>query len=146
MAEHPTHSPLYRSGPFRRSGTRCSLFLFDYVQRRMVAPESAIDPEDDQGHIERHRKDEKGNRVEERLVAQCGQDGAADGFNIMPPLLPAQLDVFSAEVIPILQRRRLFRTEYQGSRLREHYGLPWPKSVFDDPAWTAEPLNAVAGV
>src|SRR5215469_9289606 len=37
----------------------------------MVAPESAIDPEDDQGHIDRHRKDEKGNRVEERLVAQC---------------------------------------------------------------------------
>ena len=74
------------------------------------------------------------------------QDGAADGFNIMPPLLPAQLDVFSAEVIPILQRRRLFRAEYQGSRLREHYGLPWPKSVFDDPAWTAEPLQDVAGV
>jgi FMN-dependent oxidoreductase (nitrilotriacetate monooxygenase family) len=74
------------------------------------------------------------------------QDGAADGFNIMPPLLPAQLDVFSAEVIPILQHRRLFRTEYEGSMLREHYGLPWPKSVFDDPAWTAEPLQTVAGV
>ncbi len=74
------------------------------------------------------------------------QHGAADGFNIMPPLLPAQLDVFSAEVIPILQRRRLFRTEYEGSMLREHYGLPLPKSVFDDPAWKAEPLQAVAGV
>jgi FMN-dependent oxidoreductase (nitrilotriacetate monooxygenase family) len=73
-------------------------------------------------------------------------DGAADGFNIMPPLLPAQLDVFSAEVIPILQRRKLFRTEYEGTMLREHYGLPWPKSVFDDPNWTAEPLQAVAGV
>ena len=73
-------------------------------------------------------------------------DGAADGFNIMPPLLPAQLDVFSAEVIPILQRRGLFRTEYQGTTLREHYGLPLPASVFDDPAWTAEPLQAVAGV
>jgi FMN-dependent oxidoreductase (nitrilotriacetate monooxygenase family) len=74
------------------------------------------------------------------------QDGAADGFNIMPPLLPAQLDVFRAEVIPILQQRRLFRTEYEGSMLREHYGLPWPKSVFDDPAWKAEPLQDVAGV
>jgi FMN-dependent oxidoreductase (nitrilotriacetate monooxygenase family) len=74
------------------------------------------------------------------------RDGAADGFNIMPPLLPAQLDVFSAEVIPILQRRKLFRTEYEGTMLREHYGLPWPKSVFDDPNWTAEPLQAVAGV
>ena len=80
------------------------------------------------------------------LIEDWFQDGAADGFNIMPPLLPAQLDVFSAEVIPILQQRRLFRTEYEGSMLREHYGLPWPKSVFDDPAWTAEPLQAVAGV
>jgi hypothetical protein len=74
------------------------------------------------------------------------EDGAADGFNIMPPLLPAQFDVFSAEVIPILQRRGLFRTEYGGTMLREHYGLPWPKSAFDDPAWTAQPLDAVAGV
>jgi hypothetical protein len=32
-----------------------------------------------------------------------------------------------SEVIPILQRRNLFRTEYEGSMLREHYGLPWPK-------------------
>jgi hypothetical protein len=54
--------------------------------------------------------------------------------------------VFSAEVIPILQRRGLFRVEYEGSTLREHYGLPWPKSVFADPTWTAEPLQAVAGV
>jgi hypothetical protein len=30
--------------------------------------------------------------------------------------------------------------------LREHYGLPWPPSVFDDPAWTGAPLEAVAGV
>jgi hypothetical protein len=56
----------------------------------------------------------------------------------MPPLLPTQLDVFSAEVIPILQRRGLFRTEHTGTMLREHYGLPWPTSVFDNSAWTAE--------
>src|SRR6267142_1125678 len=80
------------------------------------------------------------------LIEDWFTDGAADGFNIMPPLLPAQLDVFSAEVIPILQQRRLFRTEYEGSMLREHYGLPSPKSVFDDPAWAAEPLQDVAGV
>jgi hypothetical protein len=54
--------------------------------------------------------------------------------------------VFSAEVIPILQHRGLFRTEYEGAMLREHYGLPWPASVFDGPAWKAEPLEAVAGV
>jgi len=67
------------------------------------------------------------------LMEDWFADGAADGFNIMPPLLPAQLEVFSAEVIPLLQRRGLFRTDYTGTALREHYGLPWPASVFDDP-------------
>jgi FMN-dependent oxidoreductase (nitrilotriacetate monooxygenase family) len=52
--------------------------------------------------------------------------GAADGFNVMPPLLPWQLEVFTAEVVPILQRRGRFRREYQGRTLREHYGLPRP--------------------
>ena len=80
------------------------------------------------------------------LIEDWFTDGAADGFNIMPPLLPAQLDAFATQVIPILQRRGLFRTEYQGTMLREHYGLPWPPSVFDDPAWTGAPLEAVAGV
>ena len=80
------------------------------------------------------------------LIENWFTDGAADGFNIMPPLLPAQLDAFSAEVIPILQRRGLFRMEYEGTMLREHYGLPWPASVFDDPGWKAELQEAVAGV
>ena len=65
------------------------------------------------------------------LIVDWFEGGAADGFNIMPPLLPAQLDVFSAEVIPLLQRRGLFRTAYEGTTLREHYGLDWPKSAFD---------------
>jgi FMN-dependent oxidoreductase (nitrilotriacetate monooxygenase family) len=64
------------------------------------------------------------------LIEDWFTDGAADGFNIMPPLLPAMLDVFSAEVIPILQRRGLFRTAYEGSTLREHYGLDRPVSQF----------------
>ena len=80
------------------------------------------------------------------LIEDWFTDSAADGFNIMPPLLPAQLDAFSAEVIPILQRRGLFRTEYAGTMLREHYGLPWPESVFDDPAWTPELHDAAAGI
>jgi FMN-dependent oxidoreductase (nitrilotriacetate monooxygenase family) len=68
------------------------------------------------------------------LIEDWFNDGAADGFNIMPPLLPVQLDVFSAEVIPILRRRGLFRTEYAGTTLREHYGLDWPRSAFDEGA------------
>ena len=80
------------------------------------------------------------------LVEDWFTDGAADGFNVMPPLLPAQLDVFTAEVIPLLQRRGLFRTEYTGTTLREHYGLPRPASIFDDPTKRFEPGEFVAGV
>lgn len=71
------------------------------------------------------------------LIEDWFTDGAADGFNVMPPLLPNMLEVFSAEVIPILQRRGLFRTEYSGTTLREHYGLDWPQSAFE-PAAAAE--------
>jgi FMN-dependent oxidoreductase (nitrilotriacetate monooxygenase family) len=81
------------------------------------------------------------------LIEDWFSDGAADGFNLMPPVLPAQFDAFSAEVIPILQRRGLFRTEYSGHMLREHYALPWPASVFDDPGWTPEPQDeGAAGI
>ncbi len=59
------------------------------------------------------------------------EDRAADGFNVMPPVLPAMLEVFVAEVIPLLQRRGLFRTAYEGETLRAHYGLEQPESQFD---------------
>jgi FMN-dependent oxidoreductase (nitrilotriacetate monooxygenase family) len=51
---------------------------------------------------------------------------AADGFNLIPPLLPSSLDEFVDLVIPELQRRGLFRTEYTGTTLREHLNLPRP--------------------
>ena len=57
-------------------------------------------------------------------------EGAADGFNVMPPLYPQLLDTFVEQVVPILQERGLFRTEYAGSTLREHYGLPRPESQY----------------
>lgn len=52
--------------------------------------------------------------------------GAADGFNVMPPLLPAVLEDFVDYVVPLLQDRGLFRREYTGTTLREHYGLARP--------------------
>jgi FMN-dependent oxidoreductase (nitrilotriacetate monooxygenase family) len=52
--------------------------------------------------------------------------GAADGFNIMPPYFPSELDIFVDQVIPILQRRGLFRTAYEGTTLRDHLGLARP--------------------
>lgn len=60
------------------------------------------------------------------LIEDWFSDGAADGFNLMPPLLPSMLDVFIAEVVPLLQKRGLFRTCYEGCTLRDHFGLPRP--------------------
>jgi alkanesulfonate monooxygenase SsuD/methylene tetrahydromethanopterin reductase-like flavin-dependent oxidoreductase (luciferase family) len=54
------------------------------------------------------------------------ENGAADGFNFMPPSIPDQLEVFVDNVIPILRQRGLFRTEYEGTTLRDHYGLDLP--------------------
>ena len=50
----------------------------------------------------------------------------SDGFNVMFPYLPEGLDDFVDKVVPELQRRGLFRREYQGSTLRDHLGLPRP--------------------
>lgn len=51
---------------------------------------------------------------------------AADGFNVMPPFFPEGLEDFTQLVVPILQERGLFRTEYSGSTLRDHLGLTRP--------------------
>jgi alkanesulfonate monooxygenase len=51
---------------------------------------------------------------------------ACDGFNIMFPFLPAGLDDFVNGVVPELQRRGIFRREYEGRTLRENLGLPRP--------------------
>ncbi|MEU4473921.1 LLM class flavin-dependent oxidoreductase [Micromonospora sp. NPDC023888] len=59
-------------------------------------------------------------------IEEWYRSGAADGFNIMPPVLPSGLETFVDHVVPILQRRGLFRTEYTGTTLRDHYGLPRP--------------------
>ncbi|WP_216912000.1 LLM class flavin-dependent oxidoreductase [Nocardia noduli] len=58
------------------------------------------------------------------------ENGAADGFNIMPPYLPGGLEDFVDKVVPILQERGLFRTDYESDTLRGHYGLDAVESQF----------------
>ena len=55
---------------------------------------------------------------------------ACDGFNIMFPYVPGGLDDFVDQVVPELQRRGLFRREYEGKTLRENLGLPRPENRF----------------
>ncbi len=65
------------------------------------------------------------DQMEEWLVGR-----GSDGFNIMFPFLPAGLDDFVDKVVPELQKRGIFRKEYEGRTLRENLGLPRPKNRF----------------
>jgi FMN-dependent oxidoreductase (nitrilotriacetate monooxygenase family) len=63
-------------------------------------------------------------------IEHWGAHGAADGFNIMPAVLPSGFELFAEHVVPLLRQRGLIRSEYEGTTLREHYGLPRPASRY----------------
>jgi FMN-dependent oxidoreductase (nitrilotriacetate monooxygenase family) len=65
------------------------------------------------------------DQMQEWLVSE-----ACDGFNVMFPYLPGGLDDFVDKVVPELQRRGIFRREYEGKTLRENLGLPRPENRF----------------
>jgi len=65
------------------------------------------------------------DEVADLMQTWC-EAGAADGFNLMPPVLPWMSDAFIREVIPILQTRGLYRKAYRGRTLRDHLGLSMP--------------------
>ena len=76
--------------------------------------------------------------MEEWLVTE-----GSDGFNVMFPYLPAGLDDFVDRVVPELQRRGLFRREYEGATLRDNLGLPRPENrFFPSPAAASRTSNA----
>ncbi|MDT7776908.1 MAG: hypothetical protein QOC67_5832, partial [Pseudonocardiales bacterium] len=60
------------------------------------------------------------------------QADASDGFILVPHITPGGLDVFADTVVPLLQERGVFRTEYEGTTLRDHLGLAHPDA--DAPA------------
>jgi alkanesulfonate monooxygenase SsuD/methylene tetrahydromethanopterin reductase-like flavin-dependent oxidoreductase (luciferase family) len=62
------------------------------------------------------------------LIEQWITEGGADGFVVMPPFMPVGVDRFFASVVPELQRRGLFRREYEGLTLRHHLGLSRPEN------------------
>jgi FMN-dependent oxidoreductase (nitrilotriacetate monooxygenase family) len=64
-------------------------------------------------------------------IEEWFDSGAADGFNIMPAVLPSGLAAFVEKVVPILQERGRFRTEYTGTTLRDHYGLTRPANSLE---------------
>jgi FMN-dependent oxidoreductase (nitrilotriacetate monooxygenase family) len=66
-------------------------------------------------------------------IEQWFRLGAADGFNIMPDVFPSGVEAFVDGVVPILRQRGIFRHEYSGTTLREHLGLPYPESRYQQP-------------
>ncbi|MET8947924.1 LLM class flavin-dependent oxidoreductase [Streptomyces sp. NPDC004542] len=79
-------------------------------------------------------------QVADRIESWFTQ-GAADGFTIMPAVLPSGLEAFVEHVVPVLRARGLLRTEY-GPRqtLRERYGLPRPANQYVTPGTPAPAL------
>lgn len=65
--------------------------------------------------------------------------GAADGFNVMPDVLPSGFDDFADQLVPELQRRGLFRRDYDGTTLRDHLGLGVP--AVPQGVWQRGPLE-----
>jgi len=60
------------------------------------------------------------------LIAEWVEAGGSDGFTLQPATVPEDLELFVDRVVPILQRRGLFRREYEGTTLRDHLGLARP--------------------
>lgn len=74
------------------------------------------------------------------LLESWFREGGADGFSLSPNYLPGALEDFVDQVIPILQKRGLFRTDYEGETLRENLGLEKPQNAFvANPALGREP-------
>ncbi|NTI46326.1 LLM class flavin-dependent oxidoreductase [Agrobacterium rhizogenes] len=67
--------------------------------------------------------------------------GAADGFNLMPDVLPDGLTTFVDEVVPLLRAKGIFRTHYTGRTLRDHFGLPVPLQNHGAPAHTSSAIT-----
>ncbi len=62
------------------------------------------------------------------IMEEWFRDGAVDGFVLLPPHFPEAFDDFIDLVIPELQKRGLFRKDYQGTTLRDHLALPKPEN------------------
>jgi FMN-dependent oxidoreductase (nitrilotriacetate monooxygenase family) len=66
-------------------------------------------------------------------INQFVQDDASDGFILVPHITPGGLDEFADKVVPLLQERGVFRSEYEGTTLRDHLGLAQPDRAAPSP-------------
>jgi alkanesulfonate monooxygenase SsuD/methylene tetrahydromethanopterin reductase-like flavin-dependent oxidoreductase (luciferase family) len=135
ISGHPVDGPL-PDLPETNSGKSRQQLLIDLARRENLTIRQLYEwIAGARGHWSiRGSPREIADQLEERFVEE-----GADGFNVMPPSLPASLDDFVQLVVPELRRRGLFRSEYEGRTLRENLGLGYPIH----PA-VARPLSSAA--
>jgi FMN-dependent oxidoreductase (nitrilotriacetate monooxygenase family) len=119
--------------------TREAMAIRDRLDDLLVPVEETSDVREGAlGQAHRPRQDDWGITGNPTEVADYIEEwfvtGAADGFNLFPPYVPGSVEAFTELVVPELQKRGLFRTEYSGSTFRDHLGLARPANRFLDPA------------
>lgn len=123
LSAYPLDGPLPDLPETNASKSRRQL-LIDLARRENLSiRELALRVAGSRGHWQIVGTPERiADELEQWLVS-----GASDGFNVMAPSLPGGLEDFVELVIPELQRRGLFRREYEGRTLRENLGLRRPE-------------------
>jgi FMN-dependent oxidoreductase (nitrilotriacetate monooxygenase family) len=127
LSSYPLDEPVPDDLPETNGGKSRQKLLLDLARRRnLTIRELYLEIAGARGHWQLvGTPADIADQLEDRFL----NDGA-DGFNIMPPYLPTGLDDFVELVIPELQRRGLYRTEYEGKTLRENLGLERPANRF----------------
>lgn len=122
LSAHPLDGPLPELPPSNAMQSRQALFVEQARRENLSIRQLYLKAAGARGHCTLVGDPKQiADHLEQWFV-----EGAADGFNIMPPLLPDGLERFVDWVVPELQRRGLFRREYRGRTLREHLGLQRP--------------------
>ncbi|QEW19568.1 Nitrilotriacetate monooxygenase component A [Marinibacterium anthonyi] len=122
LSGHPLDGPLPDEMPNTRMSSRGKIFVDIARSRGLTIRELYLSIAGGNGH---YRLIGTPKDIVDEMQAWV-EAGAADGFNILPTHLPAGLGDVVDQVVPELQRRGLYRTEYRGGTLRENLGLKRP--------------------
>lgn len=137
LSGYPIDGPLPEIPPNKTVSTRMDMFVEIARRENLTIRDLYRRVAGARGHYEIIGTPEEIVDMMEQWVTQ----DACDGFNVMPPVFPSSLHDFIDMVVPELQRRGLYRTEYTGTTLRENLGLtrpPWPSKRVDRDAGRRE--------
>ena len=126
LSGHDIDAPFPELPPGEVVSSRATLIADMAKKNRLSIREAYTAIAGGRGHFDIHGSPADIADVMEEWFAK----GGADGFNVMPPVMPGGLDDFVELVVPELQKRGLFRTRYEGRTLRENLGLRRPASRY----------------